>query len=451
MSGLRIIAERYAALGQALLDANGEERCGLGFAHHMPGSDSWVLAKATPVPETAYAHRDAVSASLTPGYLVEIANQARARGLCPVLIHTHPATRGRPAFSAIDDRGEAEIKAYLDARAPCLAPLALVIGPEGCNARVLGTDQAVPVWAVGPTLRLLSAAGSGAAVDPRYDRQVRAFGPSGQRSIARLRILVIGAGGTATATMLQLAYLGARDITTIDPDHVDETNLNRLIGAGPGDIGMAKVAVAKRMTGFISPETRIHPILGDIVDADMAAMIPDFDVVFLCTDSHASRAVANQAAYQYGVPTIDMGVNITVAEQRITHITGRVQMLAPGLPCLTCTRALDPAQIRRELLNPEQRAADPYFTGLHEPQPAVISLNTSMASLAITMFLGAVTDAPALARFQIYDGIKGIVRPVAASCHPTCISCSPAGALMRGSSWPLPVRPSRPPTEEAAA
>ncbi len=69
-------------------------------------------------------------------------------------------------------------------------------------------------------------------------------------------------------------------------------------------------------------------------------------------DSHASRAVVGQAAYQYLVPAIDMGVSISVAEGLITHITGRVQLLAPGQPCLSCTGALDGEQIRRELLTP---------------------------------------------------------------------------------------------------
>jgi hypothetical protein len=73
--------------------------------------------------------------------------------------------------------------------------------------------------------------------------------------------------------------------------------------------------------------------------------------------------VVNQAAYQFLVPVIDMGVSITVADGVVTHITGRVQMLAPGLPCLTCSNALNSEAIRREMLTPEQRAADPYIQG----------------------------------------------------------------------------------------
>lgn len=93
------------------------------------------------------------------------------------------------------------------------------------------------------------------------------------------------------------------------------------------------------------------------------------------------------------------------------------------------------------MLTPEQRAADPYVIGEHVPQPAVVSLNGTVASLAVTMFLGAVTPVPARARFQLYDGIRGTVRPTTAAARPDCVVCSGHGALAKGASWTLPVRP----------
>jgi molybdopterin/thiamine biosynthesis adenylyltransferase len=200
------------------------------------------------------------------------------------------------------------------------------------------------------------------------------------------------------------------------------------------------VEIASRAIHLVNPEAKVKAIVGDIVDENMANMIRGFDYVFLCTDSHASRAVAGQAAYQFLVPTIDMGVSITVSDGAITHITGRVQMLSPGLPCLTCTGALDAEQIRREMLTPEQRTADPYVQGQREPQPAVVSLNSTMASLGLTMFMGSVTDVPAHARFQLYDGVRGSIRNATASRHTSCIVCSEAGALAKGLRWPLPSR-----------
>ncbi len=416
------------------------ETCAIAYTHANQACGSWVVAEAELVPDGAYERRDAVAAVLKPAFLVEVANRARGQGLGIVLAHTHPFADGVPSFSRIDDAGEIEIKAYLDRRAPGIDHLALVVGRHGCRCRQLGGGMDVAVWEVGETVRLLSDTGI-AASDAAHDRQIRAFGAPGQAVVSRLRVIVVGAGGTGSVVLQQLAHLGIRDITVIDPDVVDKTNLNRLVGARPTDVGTPKVEVARRTVLAINPNAVVHAVRADVVDDSVARTLPAFDFAFLCTDSHASRAVVGQVAYQHLVPTIDMGVSITVGSAGVEYVNGRVQMLAPGLTCLSCTRALDGEQIRREMMTPVQRAADPYVQGVQEPQPAVISLNSTMASLAVTMFLGAVTPVPAQARFQLYDGVRGTVRPTVARATPECIVCSTHGALARGTSWPLPVRP----------
>ncbi len=440
MSGLRFAAPAYSALASGLLDADGLESCAIGYAHHDHASGSWIVADAAPVPDDAYERRDCVSAVLKPGFLIDVANRSRITGMSVVAIHTHPSSRGNPHFSAIDDDGEAELASYLGRRGAPVLHVALVIGPEGARARILGRDEEVPVWEVGEKLVLHSPLAGGAAHD-RDDRQVRAFGEPGQRLLRQLRFAVIGAGGTGSLECQQLAHLGASWITVIDPDLVEETNLNRLVGSIPSDVGQPKVEVAARMIRAVNPAATVIPIQADIVDEHVAALLATFDFILLCTDSHASRAVANQAAYQHLVPVIDMGVSITVANGAVSHVTGRVQMLSPGLPCLTCCGALDADAIRREMQTPEQRAADPYVHGVREPQPAVLSINSTVSSLAMTMVLGAVTPVPVKPRHQTYDGIRGRVREMAVAVQPGCIVCSHAGARAKGATWSLPVRP----------
>jgi tRNA A37 threonylcarbamoyladenosine dehydratase len=48
---------------------------------------------------------------------------------------------------------------------------------------------------------------------------------------------------TVTCVARFLAYLGPVNFVSIDPDLVEETNLNRLVGAFPFDVGRPKVAV----------------------------------------------------------------------------------------------------------------------------------------------------------------------------------------------------------------
>ena len=77
---------------------------------------------------------------------------------------------------------------------------------------------------------------------------------------------------------------------------------------------------------------------------------------------------------------------------------------------------------------------------MHEPQPAVISINSTVTSLAITMLLGAVTPVPAKPRHLQYDGIRGRVKEMSVARHPECIVCSATGALAKGHTWPMFVR-----------
>jgi molybdopterin/thiamine biosynthesis adenylyltransferase len=273
-----------------------------------------------------------------------------------------------------------------------------------------------------------------------HDRQVRLLGVHGQDVISRLRVGIVGLGGTGSVVAQELAYLGIRNFLLIDPDTVDKTNLNRLVGAYRKHIDRPKVRVASEHIRQINPEATVSALSQSVLDADTARSLLATDFIFCCTDSQASRAVLNQLAYQYLIPTIDSGVSITTGGQKVDRIAGRIQLLSPGQACLTCQELLNANVVREEFMTPEQRAQDPYFVGVGEPQPAVVSLNGTISSLAVTMFLAVVTDLPSSARYLLYDALQGKVRPATASQYPTCIVCSKHGSLARGDQWSLPVR-----------
>lgn len=113
-------------------------------------------------------------------------------------------------------------------------------------------------------------------------------------------------------------------------------------------------------------------------------------------------------------------------------IAGRVQMIAPGLPCLLCTNSINADAIRREGMGAAQQAADPYFGSGGEPQPAVISLNSTVSSLAVTMFASVMTGLPVEARHLRYDALRSKVYPIAATAHPECLICSSGGEVGQG-------------------
>ena len=82
------------------------------------------------------------------------------------------------------------------------------------------------------------------------------------------------------------------------------------MGASESDVKKPKVEVAARLAQRINVHAQVRAIHDSALLASVAEQIVDTDFVFCCTDSHGSRAVLNQAAYQYLVPSIDMGVAI---------------------------------------------------------------------------------------------------------------------------------------------
>ena len=429
-------ADLWSATKDRILARLEVETCAIAIARPSHGR---LIVHDILHPEPGdYRDRSGVSAQLKPEFIFEAVNTARQSASSLVFIHTHPFDPSVPAFSPVDDAGERRLFDFVSRRLGGRDHGAIVLSRGGLAARKLGADEAATVLSVGRKLRIEN--GRVSELDDRFDRQVRAFGADGQTAIAALKIGIVGLGGTGSLTAHQLAHLGVCDFVLIDFDRVDKTSLNRLVGATRTDVGTKKIEVARRQILAVDQDASVELVEGDIAEDGIARKLLDRDLIFGCTDSHASRAILGQIAYQYLIPVIDMGVSLSVRGGKLSKITGRTQLLTPGLPCFSCLELLESETIRRVMLTPELRAADPYIDGVHEPQPSVISLNSTVSSLAVSMFLGAVTEAPLHATFLRYDGIKGVVRPMAGTIDPDCYVCSRSNALARGDQWPLPTR-----------
>jgi hypothetical protein len=438
MSRLVLTADQLISLRQQLLEQK-DECCAilLGRSVEVDGRLARIVVRESVIPQKdAYSDRSAVSAQLRPEFVGEIAQRARLAGQSLVFVHTHPV--GPARFSKIDDAGELELRPFLERRLPYAHHAALLVSPPALIGREVGVDSTLRVMGVGDRIIW----GETAAVDTsaRFERQIRVFGSRAQGRLKTIRVGIVGLGGTGSVVLQQLVHLGISDLVLIDPDVIEESNLNRLVGTTFRDLGKSKVEVAAKLAARINPDARIETRKESVLQARTARSLAAADFVFNCTDSHGSRAVINQVAYQYLVPTIDMGVVIAASQAKISHIVGRVQLLAPGVACMTCANLLQPEQIRRDLMTEFERQKDPYIPGGVEHAPAVISLNSTVASLAVTMFLNTAINIPGAARFLNYDAITGVVRPAVCPVHPSCIVCSYRGALARADEWPLAAR-----------
>src|SRR6266487_2647066 len=118
----------------------------------------------------------------------------------------------------------------------------------------------------------------------RYSRNELLFGKAGQERLASTRVAIVGVGGLGSHVSQQLAYAGVQSLTLVDPDKVELSNLNRLVGAVPGDVGVEKVNVIRRSVSSVNPDADVSTY-ADVLNGDTTgAAVAEVDVVFGCVD-----------------------------------------------------------------------------------------------------------------------------------------------------------------------
>lgn len=136
----------------------------------------------------------------------------------------------------------------------------------------------------------------------RYNRQIvlPKFDLDNQEKLLNAKVVVVGVGGLGCAAAQYLVGSGIGEITLIDNDTVDETNLQRQVLHGESDIGTNKCVSAKASLEQLNSETQIHIIQNRLGVDDYLALIESIDIVVDCTDNLETRNTLNKVSYQLG-------------------------------------------------------------------------------------------------------------------------------------------------------
>ena len=435
---LAIADDLWRGLRDHLLAARHER---IAFVLARDAGERLLARETLAIPDAALEVRAADRVSLQLDALIDAMNAAADSGLVLVETHSHPRSRGRVEFSPVDLRGQAEMASYLSGIMPGRPYAALVIGRNAVRGRIWRDGRADDLGSIsvlGSCLERWPADGlrhrTAASPPPareRHSRQALAFGREGQTRIARTRVAIVGLGGIGSLVAMQLAHLGVRDLVLIDDDLVEESNLNRLAGAGADDAGRAKVEVAADYARRLDPGADITALRTNIRDAEAIRAVSGADVLFGCVDSEAGRLVMNRLALAYMLPYIDCGVGVTAAGGRVSEAGGRVVAWTPGRPCLICCRAIDTAAAGAELEAQElreDRYRQGYVAGADVPEPSVISLNGVIASMAVTEFLALTAWIRASHHYREYDMLEQRAVPRIEQRRAGCVACAAEGA-----------------------
>jgi molybdopterin-synthase adenylyltransferase len=267
----------------------------------------------------------------------------------------------------------------------------------------------------------------------RYDRQMRLFGAEGQQRIRAANIVLLATGGNGTHVVQQLAYAGVRNWTFVEFDTVEDTNLNRLVGAVPDDVGTEKIKLASRTVTALHPDAEPVEIAGRVGDPDVhddiCAALATATLAIGCFDLESPRLEAVKLCSQAGVPYLDLASEvITGTDGEESTYGGRVVFSHDGTGCLVCLDLVDLAEVARERMPSSQRAERDRMYGLDADDlggsgPSVVTINGVVASLACTEALIFLTRLREPARQVTYIGNAPSVRRNTSSGNPECLFC----------------------------
>jgi molybdopterin/thiamine biosynthesis adenylyltransferase/proteasome lid subunit RPN8/RPN11 len=422
VSTLALPEELFAELAATL--ALPVESAGFILAGKAEGDGLTLLARSIHwVPDDGYEVRESNRLRIASTAYVPALSAAEEDGAVAIFFHSHP--RSAPAPSRYDEQVDrvlhspAQIRTGQDLYASLI--LGGSLGAESFSGKIWHSEESAPLTRlriVGSRLRLLD----GSKYEPdsgRFDRQIRAFGQSGQAMLAALHVGIVGAGGTGSAVFEQIARLGVGRITVIDDDELTESNLTRIHESAQADIGHAKVEIARAAAARIGTTTSVEAIESKVTRLNAVRRLRHCDLVFGCTDDNAGRAVLSRLAYWYLIPVIDTAFLVDTVGERVRGLFGRVTTVFPGASCLLCRGRIDLSQLAAEGLPSKERerlAAEGYVPGLGDPDPSVGPYTTLVGALAVSEMLDRLfgfsdeDDPPTELLLRLHDRIISSLR-----------------------------------------
>ncbi len=140
----------------------------------------------------------------------------------------------------------------------------------------------------------------------RYSRHliIPDLGVDGQKRLKNARVLVIGAGGLGSPTLLYLAAAGVGTIGIVEFDVGDESNLQRQIIHGQSDIGRSKAQSAADSIREINPLVQVNLHELRLEPENAVDLFAQYDLILDGTDNFATRYLVNDAAVLAGKPYV---------------------------------------------------------------------------------------------------------------------------------------------------
>ena len=166
----------------------------------------------------------------------------------------------------------------------------------------------------------------------RYSRQIlfQGLGDSGQEKLLAARVAIVGCGALGTHQAALLARAGVGELTIIDRDFVEESNLQRqsLFTEQDAAERLPKAVAAETHLQRANSGVKVRGIVADLTAENAQSLLGGVNVVLDGTDNFETRYLINDFSVSDGVPWI-YGAAVGSGGATMTILPG-------STPCLAC-------------------------------------------------------------------------------------------------------------------
>lgn len=234
--------------------------------------------------------------------------------------------------------------------------------------------------------------GMTAAERDRYSRQILfpGIGETGQKKLLDARVAVVGCGALGSFQAGALVRAGVGQLTLIDRDYVEASNLQRqwLYEEEDAAQGLPKAVAAANRLARINSGVEVSPVVADLTPANIADTLEGATLVLDGTDNFDTRYLINDYAVSENLPWI-YGAAV-----------GSYGLVMPVLPgetaCLKCLYPEPPS------------GAQPTC----ETAGVVNTITAIIASLQVSLAYQVLVGAPVPRQITTIDIWSGALRTV---------------------------------------
>ncbi|MCY1569177.1 ThiF family adenylyltransferase [Staphylococcus pettenkoferi] len=180
-------------------------------------------------------------------------------------------------------------------------------------------------------------------METRYSRQIlyKNIGSEGQEQLAQSHVLIVGMGALGTHVADGLTRSGVGELTIVDRDYIEYSNLQRqtLFTELDAQSALPKVVAAQKALEAIRSDIHIHSYIAHVDQIFLDKHGKDVDLIIDATDNFETRQRLNDFAYQQSIPWI-YGAVVQSTYTEAAFIPGQTpcfNCVMPNLPSISMT------------------------------------------------------------------------------------------------------------------